>query len=134
MAADGRFKDSFGTLEELKVGGESFGYHSLAKLAGRGVPRFPSTIKLLLEGALRNEDGRQVEARHVEAILNWRDPAGGRLETPFLPSRVLLQDFTGVPVIVDLAAMRDAAAALGVSPEAVNPLIPVDLVIDHSVQ
>ncbi|MEK7476442.1 MAG: aconitate hydratase AcnA [Candidatus Coatesbacteria bacterium] len=135
MANRRTWADSFGTLDRLAVGGEDFGFYSLAKLKGRGIERYPYCIKVLIENALRHEDGVQVEAKHVDALLRWRElEAAGRSEVPFSPSRVLLQDFTGVPVLVDLAAMRDAARALGGSPEAVNPLIPVDLVVDHSAQ
>jgi len=135
MAKERRYADSFGTLDTLTVDGRRLGFHNLGKLKTKAIERYPYCIKVLIENALRNEDGRLVERAQVENLLKWRElePAG-RHEVPFLPGRILLQDFTGVPVLVDLAAMRDAAGAFGCDPDAVNPLIPVDLVIDHSAQ
>src|SRR5215813_13488541 len=106
-------------------------------LAGPGGPfgldRMPFSIKVLLESALRRTDGFMITDKDVENIARWQ-PAGPRVEVPFLPARVLLQDFTGVPVVVDLAAMREAVRRLGRDPARINPVVPVDLVIDHSVQ
>jgi aconitate hydratase len=96
--------------------------------------RAPVTLKILLENALRHAGGGMVAAEDVEALASWRPGGAGEAEIPFMPSRVVLQDFTGVPAVVDLAAMRDAMAALGGDPARVNPLVPADLVIDHSVQ
>ena len=94
--------------------------------------RLPFSIKILLENLLRHEDGRRVSARDVETVA--RGEGAGTKEISFMPARVLLQDFTGVPCVVDLAAMRDALAAMGADPNRANPLLPADLVIDHSVQ
>jgi aconitate hydratase len=117
----------------LSVGGTEFVIHRLDTL-GAHVARLPFSLKVLLENVLRRIDGRTVTQAHVDAILEW-DPA--RLperEIPFMPARVLLQDFTGVPAVVDLAAMRDAMRRMGGDPKRINPLQPADLVIDHSVQ
>src|SRR5512144_2743090 len=96
--------------------------------------RLPYSLKVLLENALRLEDGTSVTSEDVEAIATWEAKADPSVEIPFQPARVLMQDFTGVPAIVDLAAMRDAMEALGGDPARINPLVPVELVIDHSVQ
>jgi aconitate hydratase len=114
--------------------------YRLAALAGSGLTlgvdlgRAPVTLKILLENALRHAGGGIVREEDVASLAAWRPGAGGEAEVPFMPSRVVLQDFTGVPAVVDLAAMRDAMAALGGDPARVNPLVPADLVIDHSVQ
>src|SRR3972149_4302224 len=109
----------------------------LSRLAGAGgadIGRLPLTIKVLLENLLRNAGDGVVAEADARALAGWRPGAGIDAELPFLPSRVILQDFTGVPAVVDLAAMRDAMAALGGDPARINPLVPADLVIDHSVQ
>src|SRR5580704_11240642 len=98
-----------------------------------GVSRLPYSLRILLENLLRHEDGRFVTAADTEALATWNVTSGAHREISFAPARVLLQDFTGVPAVVDLAAMRDGVARLGGSPQKVNPLVPVDLVIDHSV-
>jgi aconitate hydratase len=129
--------DSFKARRSLKAGDQSFDYYSLPALreAGAGDPaRLPTSLRLLLENLLRREDGRQVRREDIEALLRWDPKAKPDKEIAFMPARVLLQDFTGVPAVVDLAAMRDAIAGFGGSPQAINPLQPVDLVIDHSVQ
>ncbi len=130
-------KDSFGTRSTLSVGGKDYTIHSLKKLAGAGfdLERMPFSIKIMLENLLRREDGLVVIPAHIEALARWtttRGQDGG--EISFMPARVLLQDFTGVPVVADLAAMRDAIRRLGGDPARINPLQPADLVIDHSVQ
>ena len=94
--------------------------------------KLPHSLKVLLENLLRNEDGGSVTAADIESLANWAEN-GRKREIAFRPSRILLQDFTGVPAVVDLAAMRDAMRAIGGNPEKINPLSPVDLVIDHSV-
>src|SRR3954447_7071685 len=130
-------QNSFGTLTTLPVGGETVEYFSLPALERAGFPavgRLPYSLKILLENLLRREDGRFVTADDVRALAGWNVQAGGQKEIAFMPARVLLQDFTGVPCVVDLAAMRDGIVALGGDPEKVNPLQPVELVIDHSVQ
>ncbi|CAI7923422.1 unnamed protein product [Closterium sp. NIES-54] len=115
--------------------GGSYGkYYSLPALNDPRVDRLPYSIRILLESALRNCDNFQVLPADVEKILDWEKTAPQQVEIPFKPARVLLQDFTGVPAVVDLAAMRDAMKSLGGDPNAINPQVPVDLVIDHSVQ
>ncbi len=127
--------DSFGARSTLEVGGRSYEIFRLDALAERfDVARLPYSIKVLLENVLRLEDGRSVTAADVEAIAGWDPAAEPSVEIPFQPARVLMQDFTGVPAVVDLAAMRDAMAEIGGDPEKINPLVDVDLVIDHSVQ
>jgi len=129
--------DSLNTRRTLKVGKSSYDYYSLAAAeeAGlSGISRLPVTLKILLENLLRNEDGVSVREDDLKAIAAWLDNKGaGQHEIAFRPARVLMQDFTGVPAVVDLAAMRDALAKLGGDPARINPLNPVDLVIDHSV-
>jgi aconitate hydratase len=127
--------DSFGARSTLEVSGREFEIFSLSALQKRfDVARLPYSLKVLLENALRLEDGESVDAADVEAIATWDADAEPAEEIPFQPARVLMQDFTGVPAIVDLAAMRDAIERLGGDPGAINPLVPVDLIIDHSVQ
>src|SRR6187551_2243290 len=127
--------DSFGARSTLEVGGRSYEIHRLEALADRfDVARLPYSIKVLLENVLRLEDGTSVSAADVEAIASWDAAAEPSVEIPFQPARVLMQDFTGVPAVVDLAAMRDAMEEIGGDPAAINPLVDVDLVIDHSVQ
>ncbi len=114
--------------------------YRLSALARSGLPfgaaldRAPVTLKILLENALRHAGGGIVREEDVATLSAWQPGGAGAAEVPFMPSRVVLQDFTGVPAVVDLAAMRDAMAALGGDPARVNPLVPADLVIDHSVQ
>ncbi|HEY2924441.1 MAG TPA: aconitase family protein, partial [Candidatus Eisenbacteria bacterium] len=129
-------KDSFGARSVLTVGDrryEIFGLEALSK-AGLPVERLPYSMRILLENLLRTMDGRVVSAEDVEAVARWDPKATPSREIAFSPSRVLLQDFTGVPAVVDLAAMRDAMAELGGDPKRINPLQPAELVIDHSVQ
>jgi aconitate hydratase len=129
--------NSFETRRALPVAGRTIQIHSLPALAAAGFPeigRLPYSIKILLENLLRHEDGRFVKAADIEALAKWDLKSGAQREISFMPARVLLQDFTGVPCVVDLAAMRDAIVRLGGDPGKVNPLQPVELVIDHSVQ
>ncbi|MFL6591630.1 MAG: aconitate hydratase AcnA [Luteimonas sp.] len=127
--------DSFATRAHLAVNGKSYAYPSLPKLGERfDLSRLPYSMKILLENLLRHEDGVTVLPAHIEAIAQWDPKAEPETEIAFMPARVLLQDFTGVPCVVDLAAMRDAVAKLGGNPRQINPLIPSELVIDHSVQ
>jgi len=128
--------DSFTTRSELLIAGAPHPFFDLGTLARRfpGVAQLPNALKILLENLLRHEDGRSVRPADIEALASW-DPAQRReVEIAFMPARVLLQDFTGVPAIADLAAMREAMHRLGGDPQRINPLQPVDLVIDHSVQ
>jgi aconitate hydratase len=127
--------DSFGARSTLEVGGRSYEVFRLDALQERfDVARLPYSIKVLLENVLRLEDGVSASAADVEAIASWDAAATPSAEIPYQPARVLMQDFTGVPAVVDLAAMRDAMAEIGGDPEKINPLVDVDLVIDHSVQ
>jgi aconitate hydratase len=129
--------NSFGARTSLEVGGRSYLIYSLPALQNVGfgeIARLPYSMKVLLENLLRHEDGRFVKAADVEALAKWDLKSSAQKEISFAPGRVLLQDFTGVPAVVDLAAMRDGIARLGGDPNRVNPLQPVELVIDHSVQ
>ena len=127
--------DSFGARAELDVSGRKVEIHRLDALQEKfDVARLPYCLKVLLENALRLEDGTSVSPDDVEAIATWDAKATPSVEIPFQPARVLMQDFTGVPAVVDLAAMRDAMEDLGGAPSAINPQVDVDLVIDHSVQ
>src|ERR1700693_5647079 len=128
--------NSFGASRRVTVGGNAYNYYSLESLEKGGVAktsRIPYSIKILLENLLRSEDGRTVKPSDIEYVARWQIGAPVK-EINFRPARVLLQDFTGVPCVVDLAAMRDALRAMGADPRRANPLIPADLVIDHSVQ
>ena len=128
-------QDSFGIRDTLAVGGRSYQIASFQKLGKQyDLKRLPYSMKVLLENLLRNEDGSEVTKAQIEAVLNWDPKAEPSTEISFLPARVVLQDFTGVPCVVDLAAMRDAMVALGGDPKKINPLSPAELVIDHSVQ
>ena len=129
--------NSFGTRTGLAFGGRTVQTYSLPALERAGFPgvaRLPYSMKILLENLLRHEDGRFVKAADVEALARWDLSSTVQKEISFAPARVLLQDFTGVPAVVDLAAMRDGIVRLGGDPNKVNPLQPVELVIDHSVQ
>ena len=127
--------DSFGARSTLEVSGRDYEIFRLEALQERfDVARLPYSVKVLLENVLRLEDGVSVSAADVEAIASWDAKAEPSVEIPFQPARVLMQDFTGVPAVVDLAAMRDAMEEIGGDPTAINPLVDVDLVIDHSVQ
>jgi aconitate hydratase len=127
--------NSFGAASTLKVGGSEYKYYALEALEKRGanISRIPYSIKILLENLLRTENGSSVKASDIDYVAAWKIGAPAK-EINFSPARVLLQDFTGVPCVVDLAAMRDALRAMGADPKRANPLIPADLVIDHSVQ
>src|SRR5437763_4714440 len=128
--------DSFKCQKTLKVGGKTYVYYSLPtaeKNGLRGISRLPFSMKVLLENLLRFEDGRTVTKEDIQAVAQWLKTKSSEREIPFRPARVLMQDFTGVPAVVDLAAMRDAMKHLGGDPARINPLVPVDLVIDHSV-
>jgi aconitate hydratase len=125
--------DSFRTRDVLETGGSRFAIHRLTAL-GERASRLPFSLRVLLENLLRREDGRSVTKDHVEAVLEWDPKKTPEREIPFMPARVILQDFTGVPCVADLAAMRDAMVGMGGDPKKINPLAPVDLVIDHSVQ
>ena len=128
--------NSFKARKTLKVGKKAYEYYDLKaaeKNGLEGVSRLPNSLKVLLENLLRHEDGRTVTAADIKAMVEWLDERRSTREIAFRPARVLMQDFTGVPAVVDLAAMRDATNKLGGDPKKINPLVPVDLVIDHSV-
>src|SRR5687768_12394630 len=130
--------NTFNTLDTFSLGnGQSANFYSLPKLeeAGIGpVSKLPVSIRVVLESVLRNVDGKKITEDDVRTLANWGAAAPREEEIPFMVARVLLQDFTGVPLLVDLAAMRAAAERAGKDPRIIEPLVPVDLVIDHSVQ
>jgi aconitate hydratase len=126
--------DSFKTRTTLSAGGRTYETFSLPAIAGQDVDRLPFSLKILLENLLRFEDGVNVTRADIEALLRWDAKAAPSHEIAFTPARVIMQDFTGVPAIVDLAAMREAMVKLGGDPDEINPLAPAELVIDHSVQ
>ncbi|MCG7947278.1 MAG: aconitase family protein, partial [Candidatus Thiodiazotropha taylori] len=123
---------SFGAEKELKVNGTAYQIYRLDALENSA--RLPVSIRILLENLLRHEDGVTVTATDIKAVANWDPQAEPSREIQYRPARVLMQDFTGVPAVVDLAAMRDAMVKLGGSATDINPLQPAELVIDHSVQ
>jgi len=127
--------NSFGSRARLAVGSRSFEIFRLDALEPRGfaIGRLPYSLKILLENLLRLEDGRTVRPEEIERLARWDPKKVPDDEIAFMPARVLMQDFTGVPAVVDLAAMRDAMQAMGGDPKKVNPLLPAELVIDHSV-
>ncbi len=127
--------DSLNCRRELKIGDATYHYFSLPAAAQRlgNIDRLPKSLKVLLENLLRNEDGQTVQPQDLQAMVDWLDQRASDREIQYRPARVLMQDFTGVPAVVDLAAMRDAMAKAGGDPQRINPLSPVDLVIDHSV-
>ncbi len=127
--------DSLKTLKSLTIEGKEYKYFSLAAAAAAlgDISRLPKTLKVLLENVLRFENGGSYTVDDAKAVIGWLEKASSAKEVPFKPARILMQDFTGVPGVVDLAAMRDGILRLGGKPEKVNPLVPVDLVIDHSV-
>ena len=133
-----RMNDEFKTLRKFDAGKrhEAF-FHSLPALEEQGIgkiSRLPVSIRIVLESVLRNCDGQKVRRKDVEALANWNAKAPANEEIPFIVARIVLQDFTGVPLVVDLAAMRSAVKRLGHDPKIIEPLVPVDLVVDHSVQ
>ncbi|MFM8385529.1 MAG: aconitate hydratase AcnA [Planctomycetia bacterium] len=135
--ASARPLDSFRTRDRLQVGSQSFTFWNLGRLPAAEAARaqrLPTSLKVLLENLLRREDGVTVTRGDIEAVLAWEPTAAPSREIQFMPARVVLQDFTGVPCVVDLAAMRDTTSEVGGDAARINPLVPVDLVIDHSVQ
>ncbi|MCB0087966.1 MAG: aconitate hydratase, partial [Caldilineaceae bacterium] len=130
-------QDFFQAKDTFDTGSGEAVYFRLDALEKQGVAdisRLPFSIKVLLEAALRQADGFEITKEAVETIAKWGPETAGKVEIPFKPARVVLQDFTGVPSVVDLAALRSAMHRLGGDPKKVNPLVPVDLVVDHSVQ
>ena len=126
--------DSFGARQSISVGDADYDIYRLDAVGDRRVEQLPYTLKILLENLLRHEDGENITADDIQALAAWDPKAEPETEIAFTPARVILQDFTGVPAIVDLAAMRDAMVSLGGKASAINPLSPAELVIDHSVQ
>lgn len=129
-------KDHFSLAKNLTSGGKNYRYYHLNSLEEQGagdISSLPFSIKVLLEAAVRQYDGRAITEEHVKQLANWSGGIDRNKEIPFIPARIVLQDFTGVPVVVDLAAMRDTVKKAGGDPKKINPLVPVDLVIDHSV-
>ena len=122
--------DSFGVARELKVGNETFRIFDISKLDAKTLPY---SLKILLENLVRTEDGANVTAKHIQSIIDWDPNKEPDTEIQFTPARVIMQDFTGVPCVVDLATMREAMVDLGGDPRKINPLAPAELVIDHSV-
>src|SRR6202163_3163250 len=130
--------DEFKTLKKFDAGKGREGFlHSLPALEEQGVgpiSRLPISIRIVLESVLRNCDGKKVSEQDVKTLANWNAKQPAQVEIPFVVARVVLQDFTGVPLLVDLAAMRSTVSRLGRDPKMIEPLVPVDLVVDHSVQ
>src|SRR5271155_1220602 len=126
----------FQTRQAFSANGSQHTFYSLPALAAAGlaVERLPVSIRLVLESLLRNCDGKRVSEPAVRALASWKAVAARTEEIPFVVARIVLQDFTGVPLLVDLAAMRSAVARMGRNPKMIEPLVPVDLVVDHSVQ
>ena len=128
----------FNTLQSFTLGnGKPGKFYSLPALEQAGIgpiSKLPVSIRLVLESVLRNCDGKKVSEANVRELANWQPTATRTEEIPFVVARIVLQDFTGVPLLVDLAAMRSAVAKLGKNPKIIEPLVPVDLVVDHSVQ
>lgn len=127
--------NSFNALQTLTVGSKSYQIFNLPHAAQTlgNIDRLPKSLKVLLENLLRFEDGKSVKVEHIQALVDWQKSKRSDQEIQYRPARVLMQDFTGVPAVVDLAAMRAAMAQAGGDPNRINPLSPVDLVIDHSV-
>ena len=123
--------NSFEAKKTLDVNGKSYDYFDINTVSG--LEKLPYSLKVLAENLLRNEDGKNVTKDHINALANWDPEAEPDTEIQFTPARVLMQDFTGVPCVVDLATMREAVSALGGTPDQVNPLNPAEMVIDHSV-
>ncbi|MBY0569818.1 MAG: aconitate hydratase, partial [Burkholderiaceae bacterium] len=132
------YQDAFKTLKDFKISdtkkGKFFSLPALEKTLDVKISRLPVSIRVVLESVLRNCDGKKVTEEHVKQLANWGATASRVDEIPFVVSRVVLQDFTGVPLLADLAAMRNVAAKQGKNPKNIEPLVPVDLVVDHSVQ
>ncbi len=131
MSSKNSSVNSFGAKDTLEVGDSSYEIYRLDAVPG--TEKLPYSLKVLAENLLRTEDGSNITKDHIEAIANWDPSADPSIEIQFTPARVIMQDFTGVPCIVDLATMREAVGDLGGDPQKVNPLAPADLVIDHSV-
>ena len=129
--------DNANYVKTLEVNGKTIQYYDIRQLSAQGiadVSRLPYSIKILVENLLRKLDGRVVKEEDLKAIANWQPTYDAPVEIPYHPARVLMQDFTGVPAVVDLAVMRDAVRDLGGDPRKINPLVPTELIVDHSIQ
>src|SRR5690625_5913363 len=130
-------ENKFHAKKQFELNGKTYNYYELKSLekAGYGeISRLPFSVRVLLESVIRQYDGKVIKDEHVEGLAKWGTKDGENTDVPFKPSRVILQDFTGVPAVVDLASLRKAMVDMGGDPSKINPEIPVDLVIDHSVQ
>ena len=131
-------QNSFNARQQFKLGnGQQATFHSLPALEKAGIgsiSKLPVSLRIVLESVLRNCDGKRISEQDVKNLATWKAKSERTAEIPFIVARIVLQDFTGVPLLVDLAAMRSAAARLGKNPDVIEPLVPVDLVVDHSVQ
>lgn len=131
-------RNTLNTLKEFNITaskkGEFYSLPALGKKLGVNVSRLPVSIRIVLESVLRNCDGKKVTEEHIRQLANWSPNASRTDEIPFVVARVVLQDFTGVPLLADLAAMRGVAEKMGKNPKNIEPLVPVDLVVDHSIQ
>src|SRR5690606_12554392 len=128
--------NTFNSLQKFKIGRKAAQFYSLPALGkslGVDIQRLPVSIRVVLESVLRNCDGKKVTEQHVRQLAGWKPRAKRSTEIPFVVARVVLQDFTGVPLLADVAAMRSVAAKMGKDPKRIEPLVPVDLVVDHSV-
>ena len=128
--------DTLNTLKKFKIGKKEAHFYSLPALGaslGLDLSRLPLSIRIVLESVLRNCDGKKVTESHIRELANWQPKSARELEIPFVVARVVLQDFTGVPLLADLAAMRAIAKKMGKEAKSIEPLVPVDLVVDHSV-
>jgi aconitate hydratase len=126
--------NSFKTLQKISINGKHYEIYNLNAIDNKNVKSLPYTLKILLENLLRHEDGINITSDDINSLINWDPKSAPDKEISFTPARVILQDFTGVPAVVDLAAMRDAVTKMGGDPDSINPLSPAELVIDHSVQ
>ena len=128
-------RNTLNTLKEFKISdnrtGKFYSLPALGKKLGVPISRLPVSIRIVLESVLRNCDGKKVTEEHIHQLANWSPTAARTDEIPFVVSRVVLQDFTGVPLLADLAAMRNVAAKMGIKAKNIEPLVPVDLVVDH---
>src|SRR5699024_5253608 len=128
---------TFRSKKQFNLDGKTYNYYDLKAIeeAGFGkVDRLPFSVRVLLESVIRQYDGKVIKDEHIEGLAKWGTKEGEGTDVPFKPSRVILQDFTGVPAVVDLASLRKAMVDMGGNPDKINPEVPVDLVIDHSVQ
>src|SRR5699024_7441948 len=137
MKGEKHMDNTYETKKHFELNGKTYNYYHLKALEEKGlgkVSRLPFSIRVLLESLIRQHDGHVIKDEHVEGLAKWGTKEGKGVDVPFKPSRVILQDFTGVPAVVDLASLRKAMVDMGGEPDKINPEVPVDLVIYHSVQ